>query len=171
MRRHWWMKGIAFLVCAPLFVAAVSLVVMLLWNALVPSLFAGPVLGFWQAVGLLVLCRILFGGFRGRGGPPGWKHHRAWHDRWQRMTPEERERFRESFRNWKDMSREQRREWREFRRGFRRGGFAGGFGGWCGEGSGEMRPNAGERQDTGRQGPRGPANDVGGPQGPTHQET
>ena len=53
MRRHWWMKGIAFLVLAPAFVAAVSLVVMLLWNALVPSLFSGPVLGFWQAVGLL----------------------------------------------------------------------------------------------------------------------
>jgi Protein of unknown function (DUF3106) len=182
VRRHWWMKCIAFLVLAPAFVAAVSLVVMLLWNALVPSLFSGPVLGFWQAVGLLVLCRILFGGFRGRGGPPGWKHHRAWHDRWQRMTPEERERFRESFRNWKDMTREQRHEWREYRRGFRRRGFAGGFGGWCGEaGRGERRPNAEGRQDAGRQDAGtqdagrqdagGPANNVGGPQGPTHQET
>ena len=75
MRRHWWMKGVAFLICAPAFLALMSLVVMWLWNALVPSLFAGPALGFWQAVGLLLLCRILFGGFR-RVGPPGWGHHR-----------------------------------------------------------------------------------------------
>ena len=106
MRRHWWMKGLAFLVLAPAFLAAVSLIVMLLWNALVPSLFAGPVLGFWQAVGMLLLCRILFGGFR-RGGPHGWgrrygwRHHRAWRERWERMTPEERERFREGIRRWK----------------------------------------------------------------------
>jgi uncharacterized protein DUF3106 len=113
------MKGLGFLAFAPVFLAVVGLVVMGLWNALIPSLFAGPVLGFWQAVGLLLLCRILFGGFR-RVGPGGWGHHhrghRAWKARWHRMTPEERERFRDSFRRWKDMSREQRRQ---FRRGFR----------------------------------------------------
>ncbi len=116
MRRHWWLRGLAFVVLAPAFVAVLSLVVMLLWNALVPSLFSGPVIGFWQAVGLLVLCRILFGGFRGRGGHHGWRQRWAWHDRWHHMSPEERERFREGFRNWKHMNHEERRE---FRRGFR----------------------------------------------------
>ena len=114
MRRYWLMKGAAAIVLIPAFVAAVSFVVMLLWNALVPSLFAGPVLGFWQAVGLLVLCRILFGGFRG-GRHPAWRHG-AWRDRWHRMTPEERERFRDGMRNWRQMSHEERRS---FRRGFR----------------------------------------------------
>jgi hypothetical protein len=104
------MKGLALLVLGPAFVAALSLVVMLLWNALIPSLFAGPVLGFWQAVGLLVLCRILFGGFRPHGHH-GWRQ-RAWRQRWHRMTPEERDRFRDGFRRWKDMSREERREFR-----------------------------------------------------------
>ena len=121
VRRHWWMKGLAFLVCAPAFLAVMSLIVMWLWNALIPSLFAGPIIGFWQAAGLLLLCRILFGGFR-RVGPPGWahRHHGGWRRRWHRMSPEERERFRESFRRWKDMSHEQRREFkREFREGFR----------------------------------------------------
>ena len=113
MRRFWMMKGLALLVLGPLFVAAVSFLVMLLWNALIPSLFAGPVLGFWQAAGLLVLCRILFGGFR-RHAHHGWRQ-RAWRERWQRMTPEERDRFRDGFRRWKQMSREERRE---FRRGF-----------------------------------------------------
>ncbi len=97
MRRFWMMKGLAFIVFAPLFVAALSLVVMLLWNALIPSLFAGPILGFWQAAGLLVLCRVLFGGFRPHGQHHGWRQ-RAWRARWHRMSPEERDRFRDGFR-------------------------------------------------------------------------
>ena len=120
MRRYWWKKAVAFLVFAPAFLALVSLVVMLLWNWLVPSLFSGPAIGFWQAAGLLVLSRILFGGLRGRGGY-GWRHHRAWHQRWHRMTPEERERFRESFKRWREMSHEERRQ---FGRQF---GFCGGM--------------------------------------------
>jgi hypothetical protein len=106
---RWWMKVGAFLVFAPAVLALVSWVVMLLWNALVPSLFSGPVIGFWQAGGLLVLSRILFGGLRGRGGH-GWRHHRVWRERWHRMTPEERERFRESFKRWREMSHEERRQ-------------------------------------------------------------
>ena len=49
-------------------VAVLSLAVMLLWNSLVPELFRGPSLQYWQAFGLLLLSRILFGGLRGRGG-------------------------------------------------------------------------------------------------------
>jgi hypothetical protein len=110
VRRHWILKGAAILVLGTAFVAALTFVVMSLWNALVPSLFAGPVIGFWQAAGILVLSRILFGGFRGRGGH-GWRH-RGWHGRWGRMTPEERSRVRDGFARWKDMSREERREFR-----------------------------------------------------------
>ncbi len=112
MRRFWMMKGLAFVVFAPLLVAALSAVVMLLWNALIPSLFAGPVVTFWQAAGLLILCRLLFGGFRPRhGGHHHWRH-RAWRSRWYRMSPDERERFRDGFRRWKHMSHEERREFR-----------------------------------------------------------
>ena len=42
-----------------------TLVVMLLWNALVPELFNGPELGYWQTLGLLVLSKILFSGIGG----------------------------------------------------------------------------------------------------------
>lgn len=119
MRRHFWMKGAAFLALVPVFVAALSFVVMLLWNALIPGLFSGPVVGFWQAVGLLVLCRLLFGGLR--HGHRGWRHG-PWRERWHRMTPEERERFRDGYRRWRHMSQDERRE---FRRGF--GGCGGGM--------------------------------------------
>ena|ERR1700761_6895023 len=96
------MKVAGFLVFAPLLVAVLSLAVMLLWNALIPALFAGPVLSFWQAVGLLVLSRLLFGGFRPHHhrGHHHWRH-RAWHERWNRMSPEERDRFRDGFRSRK----------------------------------------------------------------------
>jgi hypothetical protein len=141
VRRHWWMKGLAFLVFAPAVLALLSVMVMLLWNALIPSLFSGPVLGFWQAVGLLILCRILFGGLRGRGGHGGWRHQHAWRDRWHRMTPEERDRFRESFRRWRQMSREERRQ---FRRRFR----------GCGPGfAGNARPDFSGPDNTDNRGP------------------
>jgi hypothetical protein len=77
-------------------VAAMSVVVMLLWNAVVPGIFvAAPQIDYLHALGLLVLCRILFGGFRGHGGWRGRMHghgHERW-AKWQAMTPEEREQF------------------------------------------------------------------------------
>jgi len=73
-------------------VAALSAIVMLLWNAIVPGIFsAAPRIDYLHALGLLVLSRILFGGFRGHGG---WHGHRHGHwAKWQAMTPEEREQF------------------------------------------------------------------------------
>lgn len=56
-----------------------TLVVMLLWNALVPELFNGPELGYWQTLGLLVLSKILFSGIGG-----GSKGERSSHVRKQR---------------------------------------------------------------------------------------
>ena len=99
MRRGFWIaKGVKILVLVAVVLGVVSFVVMSLWNWLVPTLFSGPVLGYWQALGLLVLARLLFGGLRphgrGRGGH-SWHHARA---RWEHMTPEERERLRKHFR-------------------------------------------------------------------------
>jgi len=75
-------------------VAALGGLVMLLWNAVVPELFAGArSIDYLHALGLLVLSRLLFGGFRGHGGWPGrgpWRHGA----RWSAMTPEEREQVR-----------------------------------------------------------------------------
>ena len=78
------------------FTAVGGLVVRWLWNWLLPPLFGWPTLGFWQALGLLALCRILFGGFGLRARGPDFR--RRMMERWQRMTPEERERFRHGMR-------------------------------------------------------------------------
>jgi hypothetical protein len=95
MKQHWMRRAPKILVIVALVVTVVAFMVMMLWNWLIPSLFHGPVLTFWQALGLLVLSRLLLGGFRGRPGPPPWHWKRRMRERWAQMTPEERERFRQ----------------------------------------------------------------------------
>ena len=80
-----------------LFITIGGAVVLGLWNWLVPPLFSGPQITFWQALGLLALCRILFGGLGRHGGGPS-RFRRRMGERWAQMTPEERERFREGLR-------------------------------------------------------------------------
>ena len=78
-------------------------IVQYLWNWLLPALFGWRTITFWQALALLVLCRILFGGFSGgghRGMGIGMRRRmrerieERWAERWEKMTPEEREKFR-----------------------------------------------------------------------------
>ncbi len=88
MRRKAWFVGKAVLVLAV--VALAAWLVMVLWNAVVLTALNGAhPLDYVHALGLLVLCRLLFGGFRGRGPGGG----RARWERWQAMTPEEREKL------------------------------------------------------------------------------
>jgi len=94
MRKKWWL----FLVVPPalvLFTWAFGEIVMHLWNWLAPTLFGWHTITFWQGLGLLVLCRILFGGWGGRGGG----RSKGKRERWARMTPEEREKFRQNMRS------------------------------------------------------------------------
>ena len=101
MRKHRLMRGLKFAVfalpLAVLFLAIFSWVVMSLWNWLVPGLTGWHALGFLQALGILVLSKILFGGFRGRGAGPNRYWRRRMMERWAEMTPEEQERFRARF--------------------------------------------------------------------------
>jgi hypothetical protein len=80
-----------------------SFIVMSLWNGILPSVIHVSAITFPQAIGILVLSKILFSGFKGgprRGGPwgggPAWKQ--GMHDKWQKMTPEERETFKQKMR-------------------------------------------------------------------------
>jgi hypothetical protein len=92
---RWVIRAIMIVLVAIIVVALLGVAVMLLWNALVPTLFRGPSLRYWQAVGLLVLSRLLFGGLRGRGGRHGPWRWRMGRERWEQLTPEERARLRE----------------------------------------------------------------------------
>ncbi len=100
MSRRW--KRVIFI--APLAILGMLLfvviggeVVLHLWNWLLPPLFGWREITFWQALGLLALCRILFGGF-GFHGSGRSSFRRRMEERCAHMTPEERERFRQRMR-------------------------------------------------------------------------
>jgi hypothetical protein len=76
-------------------VAGFGQAVLQLWNRLMPTLFGLPAVTFWQAVGLLALSWILFGGWRGYPSR-SWSWRRRVRERWAEMTPEERQAFREA---------------------------------------------------------------------------
>jgi hypothetical protein len=100
--KHWWiMKAAKFVAVMIIGMLIFGAVVMELWNILVPEIFHGPAVTFWQALGLLLLSHILLRGW----GP--WRHANGWrHDRWKHrfeeklsaMSPEERDKFKEEWR-------------------------------------------------------------------------
>ncbi len=90
--RHTWKLKIALLVV--LAVAAMTALVMWLWNWLIPELFNGPMISFWQALGLMLLSKILFRGFFGMKGK-GLHQMGPWKARYDKMSPEEKEKVRE----------------------------------------------------------------------------
>jgi hypothetical protein len=69
-------------------------VVMLLWNAVLVPAAGASVITFWQGLGLLVLCRILVGGFSGGRGRQG---ENRWRGKWMSMSQEERAQFQEEW--------------------------------------------------------------------------
>lgn len=97
MRGLWIRKAVGIAILAVLAATALGFVVMSLWNGLMPSIFGLKAIHFWQAVGLLVLSRILFGGFH-RGHGHHFRHRQRMIQRWEAMSPEEREKFKQGFR-------------------------------------------------------------------------
>ena len=91
-RRFGKRRALKFGLFALVAVMLLSAAVMTLWNWLMPSIFGWRTIGFWQALGLLVLSRILCGRMGGGlGGGRHWRHRMT--ERWRQMTAEERERF------------------------------------------------------------------------------
>jgi Spy/CpxP family protein refolding chaperone len=94
--RRWWLHVLKVVLLVAVAVTVVGAVVMLLWNWLMPALFGWQTIDFWQAIGLLVLSRILLGGLRG-----GWGQRRHWRgrmmERWEQMSDEQRQQFRDQF--------------------------------------------------------------------------
>ena len=83
-------------------VALFTFAVFALWNGVLAEVVNVKTITYWQALGLFVLARILVGGFPGRrGGPfgPPWRR-RMMMERWQSLTPEQREELRRRFGDW-----------------------------------------------------------------------
>jgi hypothetical protein len=105
MKRGFWARRVLFFILiAALAILVFGEVVMLLWNNVLAAVTNVHTITFIQALGILVLSKILFGGFRG-----GWGQRRHyWKQRmmqkWNNMTPDEREKFKQEWQrrcgNW-----------------------------------------------------------------------
>src|ERR1700723_4243664 len=91
-KKKWIFLAPLAILAIPLFIWIGGELVEHLWNWLLPTLFGWRQITFWQAVGLLALCRILFGGVSGRGFHRS-NFRRRMAERRAHMTPEDRERF------------------------------------------------------------------------------
>ncbi len=96
-----WIKRAIFI---PIAIAAgvtiFSGVVMFLWNGILPAVLGVSTITFWQAMGILVLSKILFGAIKG--------HHRhskcnseghKWRSKWMNMSPEEKDKMKTEWKN------------------------------------------------------------------------
>ena len=90
-RRRWYL----FMPLIPVAFVAFGFITMYLWNGLMPVIFHLPEITFWQTIGLMILSRLILGGFGGHGRGHGHRCRRDMHEKWENMTPEDREKFRE----------------------------------------------------------------------------
>jgi len=100
MKKFWIKKGLMILFFGAIAVTLFGFIVMGLWNGILVQVVSVKVITFWQALGILLLSKILFGGFHGRGR---WRGSQAWKEkmkqRYDNMTPEEREKFKAEWKN------------------------------------------------------------------------
>lgn len=81
-------------------VAFFTFATMLLWNWLMPAIFALGTITFWQALGLLALSKILFSGFGHAHRMHDHRRKRYWNSKFEKK--------------WHDMPRDKRWEyWRK----------------------------------------------------------
>jgi len=98
-RKKFWIRKVLFI---PIFVAAgvfiFGTLLMYLWNAILPAVIGVQAITFWQAIGILILSKILFSGFHGRHGYRGHHDHgSAMREKWMNLTPEEKEKLRKKW--------------------------------------------------------------------------
>lgn len=99
-RRFWFGKAVMILVFCTAFVMLFSFIVMSLWNGILADVLGVKIITFWQALGILVLSKILFSGF---GGFAHKREHfknrfrQKMLDRWEKMTPEEKQKFKDEW--------------------------------------------------------------------------
>lgn len=102
MKSGWISRTVKIAAFVALGIAGMGLLLMLLWNVLIPDIFNGPRISFLQALGLLLLGRILFMSFRpwGFAGSYG-KKSEYWRKKFEEkvanMPPEQREKIKQAY--------------------------------------------------------------------------
>jgi membrane protein implicated in regulation of membrane protease activity len=103
-KKSWAGKIVGIIVCAAAVLALVGYIVMLLWNNVLAQVVNVGLINFWQALGLLILSKLLFSGFgKRRWGGHGGRWGRDWkekcEERMQHMSDEEREKIKQEWRS------------------------------------------------------------------------
>jgi hypothetical protein len=109
-KRGWWIAK--FVVFGVLMVVLLGSVTQFLWNFIMPEIFGLPVINFWQGLAMFVLAKLIFG--FGGGGRNKWRHYRGhqwrreWAEKYSKLSPEERERFKQKLKDkwcsWEERS-------------------------------------------------------------------
>lgn len=101
MKRSRFPRFILFLLFVFAVIVPLGFIIMALWNNILAVIIPVTIVNFWQALGLFLLCRILFGGFPGK---PGWAGHgRRRHEmeemrnKWFNLSPEEKNQFKQEW--------------------------------------------------------------------------
>lgn len=97
--KFWFKKTIGFIICGLAIAALIGWVVMSLWNCVLVEVINVKLITFWQALGLFMLGKILFGGFSKGCCHAGGKWNMDMKNKWQQMSPEEKEKFKQNWRN------------------------------------------------------------------------
>lgn len=93
-------KVIAIIFSVLAFIFLIPYVLMLLWNGILPKVIHVETISYWQAVGIFIISKILFGGLKMKGcGGEKQKITQKLQDKWMNMTPEEKEIFKQK---WKE---------------------------------------------------------------------
>ena len=106
-KKYWPLKILFFLIAAAAFISLLGWVVMSLWNRLLPEIIGVRMINFWQALGLLLLIRILFGKWGGFGRHHSGPKRAMWRKKWHSMTAEEKSAFKA---RWKEKCRSHKPE-------------------------------------------------------------
>ena len=98
-KRYWVRKFLMFLLIGIGAILLFGFLVMTLWNSILPAVINVSTISFGQALGILILSKILFGGFGGGWGGrrrQNWKQHME--NKWSNMSPEDRQKFQQNWR-------------------------------------------------------------------------
>ena len=100
MKKFWVKKVLGMIVCAALAVVALGFIIMALWNHILVTVLSVKAITYTQALGIFVLSKLLFGGFKGRSCGCGFGGRgKEIKEKWMNMTPEERENFKQNWRS------------------------------------------------------------------------
>jgi Ca2+/H+ antiporter, TMEM165/GDT1 family len=103
MKRSRFPRFLLFLLFIFAVIVPLGFIIMALWNNILAVIIPVTMINFWQALGIFLLSRILFGGFPGK---PGWVGHgRRRHEmaemrnKWFNLSQEEKTQFKQDLQN------------------------------------------------------------------------